>query len=163
MAALGAEFVGFAVAGAACCCIGGSALFLREYNSAYTAVAMHEATEDEDEDYDDTDEIVAEEEVDVDEDFVDLQQQAPPVPPPGQEIFAIDDDALTPEGCLSTPTGPVLSASSSNWVEEMNAELADFDAAQLSLKREATPSGTTTSAWRQQMQAELSPPPSSGR
>ena len=51
MATLGAEFVGFAVAGAACCCIGGSALFLREYNSAYTAVAMHEATEDEDEDY----------------------------------------------------------------------------------------------------------------
>ena len=167
-------------AGLACCCAVAGVLAYRQrqqQQSTYSALGMRDFNEEEEEEEDEDfeDDRADEEEDDFlqVESELDAQQQAATEAGRRQLLFQMDDGV---EGGSSTPAsgeataaatpGPPsvsLSATSASWVDEMNAELADFDNVIGNLRRhsDAPPAGAV---WSQTLvDAELATPPAATR
>jgi hypothetical protein len=157
--------MGAATAGLACCCCGGAIALVRRYLQAdrraqqrYQALATTDAVEsdDDDDEYLDVDGAGAEAEdaggrgehgsedtaaAKVDEDLLDFSLNPPASTPPG---FPAHAAGVTPAA---------MSATSASWVDEMNAELAEFDA--LTSQVSGGEMSTPTSNWESGLEAEL--------
>ena len=83
-------------------------------------------------------------------------------PTNASDLLNFSVDASGGDSAFATPVGgrtQPLSASSSNWVEEMNAELAEFDALTGGMRPDggAAPvaGGVQDPAWEERLNAEL--------
>ena len=171
------------IAGLACCCAVAAIYSYRQrqqQQSLYEALGMRDVNEgEEEEEYEDG---ASEEEEDADEedDFLqvesslDAQQQAATDGVGRALLFTIDDgvngNAETPSGSSAAdaadpspgPPSVTLSAASASWVDEMNAELAEFDDVIGNLRRQSGNSGSGSGSknWSQQLvDEELATPP----
>ena len=134
------------IAAAMCCgCTAGIGALLyrrqqQQQGSRYEALSSADLVEDDD---------------DTDHDDSEFEEVETSAPQPDLLNFSIADSDGRSDG-YSTPTGSraQLSATSASWVEEMNAELAEFDA--LTGLR-ATPAADADGgpAWETRMEAEL--------
>lgn len=126
-------------AASACCCCAGAAgigLIIRRYRQS--RFARYEALSTADPGLDDGEEEAFPEVSEEVDGYLDAEGDAEP-----QDLMTADDAPSA-----SRPSTSALSATSANWVEEMNAELAEFDALTASTLGQSPPgSGGSAAAW----------------